>query len=150
MKLAIEIDTMRVQEIGDFATFCKSIAGSKHNGQHYQAPGWILAEINVSVGGANFGLMHPDTLGETGHMDVRAIYNSADAPPTFHRYSQTQKFTPREKDGMQDTIWPTGGWSLLQTVLAIEKFLEDKMGFRPTLREALFTSLESQSQPVPA
>lgn len=139
MKLIIGLHTFSVTECLDFD---KAADPPTHNGQHQQLKGRVLAEVRISGMRTTFSLLHPDTGPGTGHVDVYVEYEG-DNLPTFHYYSQHEKFVPQAKPigTVQDLVWPTGGWSLIQVVLAIESYLEEKIGFTPALRNSIFAAL---------
>jgi len=148
MKLVIGLSSLSVSRVGEFdeAHLYDEVT---HNGQHLQCKGRILAEVRVTGEHTTFSLWHPHTGPETGHVDVFVEYQKGECP-TFHQYSHYKPFTPCNRDilGIQESIWPTGGWSLIQVTLAIESFLEQEIGFRPALRNKFFESLAPA--PVPA
>ena len=143
----MNLSTLSVQRIpeNDFS----KISGATNNGQHWQLAGHVLAEVSIR-GGHNpptFNLYHPQTKASTGHVDVIVEYGHGDKAPKFRIYSGYQAFVPDTfGSGVQGEVWPTGGWSLLQTVFAIESFLVADCDFYPKLRAILFGAL----QPKPA
>ncbi len=141
MKLMITHDTFAVDVVPDFISI-----GAKNNGQHWQLNGHILADVTVGGTGepTTFKLFHWQTDPGCGHVDVIINFGKDCTVPSFHIYSG-QRFVPIEREGRQDQVWPTGGWSLIQTVLAIESFLKETVGLKPVLRGSIFGMLENGS-----
>lgn len=139
MKLIINLETLQVAPVMDFTV--QFLPEMTNNTQHPQLKGFALADVTVSVGDACFNLMHCDTKAETGHVDVAVRYKRASEPPTFHRYSGNEQFSPSTIATKFDQ-WPTGTWSLMETTVAIEKYLERELGFNATLRQFFLYSLE--------
>lgn len=107
------------------------------NGQHYQLEGHVL--VGFSIRDGNIYLLHPDTAETSGHFDVCVSYRK-DGVPTFHKYAANERFFPAIEFSARE-FWPTGDWSLLTTVLAIEAYLERKFDFRPLLKIHFLNSL---------
>lgn len=140
MKLKIDINTFEILEVDDF----QQIPEIKTNSQHVQLPGFILAQITMNPGQTGINLFHPETSAMTGHVDVGVRY-LPNSIPRFYQYSQSQEFVPIDADPVT-YVWPTGAWSLVQTVLAIETFLERRVGFLPVLRDSFLQSLSRARQ----
>jgi hypothetical protein len=141
MKLKINLQSFEVTSLG--LLHFDEVPGSTSNGQHAQLEGHVLASVSVCLPKAYISLLHPQTEPAAGHIDVAVCYEGEGAP-TFHYYGMHARFVPTEHDGRQDQAWPTGGWSLLQTVLAIESFLEKEIGFPPMLRREIFRCLKTE------
>ena len=137
MKLIINLSNFTFQEVFSFDT----LPGVSHNGQHPQLHGHALVTMQMNGAGHTLSIFHPDTGCNTGHIDVVVHYKQGKVP-TFTSYSN-QDFTPcAYGNPIQNHVWPTGGWSLIQTLLAVETFLHDKLNYPQTLRDLFFESLQ--------
>lgn len=134
MKLKINLASYEVEQVVDF----DSLAGSKNNGQHWQLPGYALAEVGIGQRQV-FHLLHPETEGtKTGHIDIIVDFHGNMV--TFRRYSGSEPilFT----DYAFQSMWPSGEWNLLMVVDAIEQSLKEKeVGYSPILRGWLISHL---------
>lgn len=102
-----------------------------NNGQHDQLNGQAIVDVRFGAFGADLVLLHPTTPATTGHIDVAVEYRNG-TPPIFVDYNRQ-----RVNFSEQTPSWPTGVWSLIQVVLAIETYLEVEAGFPPLLRQNL-------------
>ncbi len=143
MKFIIDLRTFAVKEVSDFESF----PGVGSNGQHARLPGYVLAEVRIGTGSSEFKLLHPETTAASGHVDVAVRYNGEQPAPTFHHYSGSEAFIPEPYKN--DPAWPTGHWSLIKTVLALEEHLSKTFGFEERLHEALLVGLRVISLPIP-
>ena len=122
MKLKVSLTDFSVEEvIGLFG----DLPGIKHNGQHFQLPGFVLAEVQSGPSGMmQAKLLHPNTEPRTGHADL--YYEpgrySADESPLELSWVRHQVWLSGLA-GTESTTWPTGIRSLILTLDAIERHL---------------------------
>ncbi len=145
MKLTVRRDDMKVTEmLEDF----RNIVEVRSNGQHHQLPGHVLAEVKfghqrgdqTDDEGFHIYLYHDqDHATRTGHV---TLHVSIGEHLIIRRYCAAMQVDIRDTDAMAD-LWPTGVWDFLQTIVAIEKFLEKKevMGYIPNLEKLIINGL---------
>lgn len=97
-----------------------------HNGQHYQLSGHILAEWD----GKGIKLYHPKTEAFTGHYDVWYSPNRRDGKwgVELRQYQYFAELSGLASSGAVKYVWPTGGWDLIATIVAIEDYIAQTIG----------------------
>ncbi len=97
-------------------SFCK-VPGAVHNGQHWQAPGKILVQLESDdERGAVFSLFHPKTNGvTTGHVDIIFAIHGKNAE--LRRYSGMKKISLRS--ALFKMFWPDGPNHLIETLRSL-------------------------------
>ncbi len=130
MKLKISLDDYSVEElqVKDFS----EVPEVENNGQHWQLPGYVLAEVGLAPN-HSFHFFHPETKPtETGHIDVIVSFKENNV--TFRRYSHSLPISLYGED--LEYLWPSGSWNLLMVTDAIEMYLKKSPngGYSPLLR----------------
>ncbi len=132
MKLLINLDTHEVMPATEVM-----MAKAKNNGQHLQLDGWVIGDVEMSGCETTFKLLHPTTNESSGHVDVRVEYRNN--IPSFHTYA-CQEF--EFSDSFLECYFPTGIWSLIMVVTALEGYLNKQFGFIPRVRLLLSSALK--------
>jgi hypothetical protein len=130
MKLFVKLATSEVTPY---------VAGQadKNNGQHEQLTGSVIANVTIDTPGRlQFDLLHPDTKAATGHVDVIVV--NEDDVINFYSYGMT-RFS---LDGnLIEDVFPTGGWSLVQVMVALEEYLHRELRLPKTLQKQILKGL---------
>jgi len=126
----IDIRTFEVLALPVGVTGFCNLTGVTNNGQHYQFPGFVLAEFDPTD--AHINLYHPKTLPSAGHVDVAYYRCGQEDQVSIHRYQMHEEIDFFEEDRVGH-CWPDGGWHLIQTIVAIEEYLENLVGYHPKL-----------------
>ena len=112
----------------------------KHNTQHNQRTGHVI----VVDRGLQLNLLHPETMAHTGHVDVVVTYSDTVVEGGIKRVVKFSTYDMRTlslSGNAVDPVFPTGGWSLLETVIALEKYLHKEMHLPMTLQKQILGGL---------
>ena len=145
MKLVIEQGTYAVRRAE--VEHLHQLPGVTNNGQHVQLAGHVLFEVRFS-GGNEFLLFHSDTPASNGHVDIFYYPSRRDGEygVTISQYCQHAEVSLHDRELQH--IWPTGGFDLLMTIIAIEKFLEAEIGYTPRLADWIAYSFRQVDAPA--
>jgi len=130
MKLFVNLTTHQV------TPYVAGLA-DKHNTQHEQLTGSVIATVTMhSPGRLQIDLLHPDTAASTGHVDVTVVNENEVINFYTHNYTRFSL-----EGNLIDSIFPTGGWSLVMTVIALEEYLHEEMTLPKTLQKQILRGL---------
>ena len=134
MRFAVNLATCEVHVIPEHQRF-EQIPGVQHNGKHCQLNGYVLSEYRIS--GGQLCLWHPNTSARSGHVDVFYCPTRRDGQPGVEicDYHHTELDLADEQDLL--LRWPSGPWSLLSAIIAIERKMAETEGYRPKLERWL-------------
>lgn len=147
MKFRKNIVTREIETLAANTDFAL-LDGAHHNGQHYQLPGFILAELKLPDG--DMCLWHPETSESSGHVDV--IYNPRRHDQKYGvsiRLSVMSYELDFSNDNEVKNCWPSGAWHLLQTIDAFERHLEKELGYEPQLSTYIGRTFQQTPNPEP-
>ena len=113
----------------------------RKNGQHFQLPGHVLAEWT----GEEINLLHPETTSVSGHIDIHYRPKRRDGQwgIELRRYSHDIELTSLWPDHTT-TVWPTGGFDLIQMIVAIENAIVEVVGgYEPHMADWIMYSFQA-------
>ncbi|MDQ2932865.1 MAG: hypothetical protein M3Q80_00600 [bacterium] len=142
MKLKVNMKSL---EVNMFSENDRDL-GLRSNGQHDQLPGYILVDTALNMKWTAIKLCHPQTEAHTGHVDVTVMYR--DGGFYFHRYSGNERISLNSDLNSPDSVWPTGPWCLLQTVVAVERYLSELTQFEPMVQNAALRGASLPQQAI--
>lgn len=127
MWFKVNMKTKAVESLGVDTSEMRQNAGPLgHNGQHYQLLGHVLAEWD----GKYITLYHPETEASTGHYDVQYSPNRCDGRwgVELRQYQHNTELSGLASSDAVKYVWPTGGWDLITTIVAIEDHIAATIG----------------------
>lgn len=139
MKFLIDLKTLEITPLAQGVSWGQ-IKGVTSNGQHPQLAGTVLVEYRPSED--EIILLHPETDPSTGHQDL--IYSGGrrkwGGKISFQTYTR-QEITNLLSDEIY-RFWPNGPEHLIQTVIVIENYLKNEVGYTRTLLRHLVANFK--------
>ena len=146
MKFAVRMADLEVHVIPEHQRF-EQVNGVHDNGQHCQLPGWVLAEYRIAEG--QLCRWHPDTSARSGYVDVSYCPTRRDVQLGvelcgYHHHAEL------DLADEQDLLlrWPSGPWSLISTIVAIERKMAELDDYRPKLERWLGQQFRQTTKPA--
>lgn len=130
MKFVVNIETLEVRSVPENQRFDR-LPHVRNNGQHYQLPGHVLAEYQIS--GGELLLWHPETSPQTGHVDIYyRPFRRDGVGVAISQYIHHLELNFGNEVELR-CHWPSGGWHLISTIVAIERHMAEIAGYQPRL-----------------
>ncbi|MCE9628784.1 MAG: hypothetical protein K8Q91_02190 [Candidatus Vogelbacteria bacterium] len=117
--------TGQVEPIGRDHQSVWDYPGVKGNGQHFQLPGHALVEW---TGDDRMKLWHPETDQTSGHVDIWYEHERRDGKNGIRIANYGDHELTFSSEGQLKYSWPSGGWSLIRVIDAVESHLQETLG----------------------